>query len=49
MIGLEGSVAISDVRGFWTKEKREAQAEALLKMQELERKAIQIAAKVCND
>lgn len=49
MVGLEGSVAVSDVRGFWTKEKRETQAEALLKMQELEKQAIQIAARVCGE
>lgn len=48
MVGLEGSVAAADVRGFWTKGKREAQAEALLKMRELEQKAIQAAAIVCN-
>ncbi|MBD5461050.1 MAG: hypothetical protein HDR26_08950, partial [Lachnospiraceae bacterium] len=48
MVGLEGSVAAADVRSFWTKEKREAQAEALLKMRELEQKAIQTAARVCN-
>ncbi len=48
MVGLEGSVETSDVRSFWTKQKRETQAETLLKMRELELKAIQIAAKVCN-
>ena len=47
MGGLEGSVETSDVRSFWTKQKRETQSETLLKMRELELKAIQIAAQVC--
>lgn len=44
MIGLEGSVAASDVRSFWTEEKRKTQAETLLKMWALEQKAIETAA-----
>lgn len=48
MVGFEGSITVKDVRGFWTKEKREAQAEALLKMQELERRAIQIAIQIAS-
>lgn len=48
MVGLEGSVEASDVRSFWTKQKRETQAETLLQMRELELKAIQIAEKVCD-
>lgn len=48
MVGLEGTGADSDVRIFWTKEKRKAQAETLLKMRELELKAIQAASQVCD-
>lgn len=48
MVGLEGSVAAADVRSFWTKDKRDAQAEALLKMRELEQEAIRMAGKVCS-
>lgn len=49
MVGLEGSVEASEVRGFWTEKKRQAQAETLLKMRGLELKAIQVAAKVCKE
>lgn len=49
MVGLEGSVEASDVRSFWTKEKRDAQAESLLKMRELELEAIRIAAGCVKD
>lgn len=49
LVGLEGSVEVSEARSFWTKQKRETQAETMLKMRELELKAIQIAAQVCND
>lgn len=49
MVGLEGSVEASDVRSFWTKEKRDAQAESLLKMREIELEAIRIAAGCVKD
>lgn len=48
MVGLEGSVPASEVRRFWTKEKRAVQAEILLDMRELELKAIETAAGICN-
>ena len=32
MVGLEGSVETSNIHNFWTKQKRESQAEMLLKM-----------------
>lgn len=46
MVGLEGSVAAGDVRNFWTEEKREAQAQALLQMSGLELEAMEAASKI---
>lgn len=48
MLGLEGSVAACKVRGFWTKKKRETQAETLLKMRQLELEAIGAADKIVS-
>ncbi|MDD6037075.1 MAG: helix-turn-helix transcriptional regulator [Lachnospiraceae bacterium] len=49
MVGLEKVVEVAEVRAFWTNEKRNAQADILLKMRELEWKAIQIATEVCDN